>query len=435
MDDVDRQHEIAFGNHTGITPKLYFDDLKNNAINRDCLVLDSSDTASFTNLAWKLLGRYTRNNTHLTSIWFLRAPHFTDENMALLFGELSSSSSINKLKLRMSEFGIEGIRSMVPFLQNSPELKELDLSENTRINTECFELLVVQTLHYSSIRELFFYQCNNIEDISALATYNLPYLQYLNLNGSRIGNEGCSILSNLLQRESTTLKKLILSSTGMGDDEAEIIATSLKNNTQLETLHMGGNTFTERGLMVFFKLVIDVSSMATIYNSNHTLSQCWLSGFNDETTARMMMIQNRINASLNGEDEPSCRMKVINFMLNSRKRKDICTLQGIDNPSNIFTDIEPVTLLPNVLALIGNEHGQSELYTALKPTAPELLAYIDRKAMIQDAWQTLRHVKVPYPMSMYKEWKSMNEGWQSMRRHIRGGWLLSKLIFWVKQHV
>ena len=57
MDDVDRQHEIAFGNHAGITPKRYFDDLKNNAINRDCLVLDSSDTTSFTNLAWKLLGR------------------------------------------------------------------------------------------------------------------------------------------------------------------------------------------------------------------------------------------------------------------------------------------------------------------------------------------------------------------------------------------
>jgi len=381
--DADRQHEIAFGNHAGITPKLYFDDLKNNAINRDCLVLDSSDTAHFTNLAWKLLGQYSINNTHLTSIFFLRSPNFTDENMALLFGELLSSSSISSLTLRMGEFGIDGIRSMVPFLQNSPELKSIDLSENRRINTECFELLV-QTLHYSSISELFFYQCNN-KDISALETYNLPYLQYLNLNGSRIGNEGCSILSNLLQRESTTLKKLILVGTGMGDEEAAIIATSLKHNTQLETLHMGGNALTERGLMVFFKLVIDVSSIETIYKCNHTLSQCWLSGFNDETTTRMMMIQNQINASLNGDDEPSCRMKVINFMLNSRKRKDICTLQGIDNPSNIFTDIEPVTLLPNVLALIGNEHGQSELYTALKPTAPELLAYIDRKAMIQDA--------------------------------------------------
>ena len=73
---------------------------------------------------------------------------------------------------------------------------------------------------------------------------------------------------------------------------------------------------------------------------------------------------------------------MINYQLNSLKRKKFCHLQGIEyKPGVIFTDIEPV-LLPQVLALIGDRHGQSDLYTALIPTAPDLLSYIDRKALI-----------------------------------------------------
>ena len=50
----------------------------------------------------------------------------------------------------------------------------------------------------------------------------------------------------------------------------------------------------------------------------------------------------------------------------------------------MFADIEPVALLPNILALISGNHGQSELYTALVPLAPDLLSFIDRKALLKD---------------------------------------------------
>ena len=64
--------------------------------------------------------------------------------------------------------------------------------------------------------------------------------------------------------------------------------------------------------------------------------------------------------------------------------KELCELQGIEYmPGNIFANIEPV-LLPRILALIGDRHSQSELYTALIPTAPDLLSYIDRKAMLTE---------------------------------------------------
>ena len=50
----------------------------------------------------------------------------------------------------------------------------------------------------------------------------------------------------------------------------------------------------------------------------------------------------------------------------------------------MFADIEPVALLPNILALISSNHGQSKLYTALVPLAPDLLSFIDRKALLKD---------------------------------------------------
>ena len=34
--------------------------------------------------------------------------------------------------------------------------------------------------------------------------------------------------------------------------------------------------------------------------------------------------------------------------------------------------------------MIGKEHGQSEFYTALIPMVPDLMSYIDRRALIDD---------------------------------------------------
>ena len=60
-------------------------------------------------------------------------------------------------------------------------------------------------------------------------------------------------------------------------------------------------------------------------------------------------------------------------------------MQGIEYTSigSLFADINP-KLLPDILALIGGNHGQSELYTALIQMVPDLLSCIDRNAMIKD---------------------------------------------------
>ena len=53
-------------------------------------------------------------------------------------------------------------------------------------------------------------------------------------------------------------------------------------------------------------------------------------------------------------------------------------MQGIEYSSigNLLADIDPI-LLPDIIALIGEEHGHNELYNALLPTAPDLMSCVN----------------------------------------------------------
>jgi len=216
------------------------------------------DAHQFTDLAWRLLGRYIANNRFLDTV-VLKNINITDEKMVSLFSELTGSEPLSEMSLNGNEFGIEGVRSMVPFLENSPKLSNINCCFNDNFNSECFELLV-QTLHGKFIKTLMFYNCN-ITDISPLSVYNMPNLQNLNLGDNNIGREGCIVISNLLQEEGTTFEDLYLNNTGMGDEEVELLATSLKRNTKLKVLGLQDNNITEKGCRALLKLLVDVSSI------------------------------------------------------------------------------------------------------------------------------------------------------------------------------
>lgn len=199
-------------------------------------------------------------------------------------------------------------------------------------------------------------------------------------------------ISNLLQHEGSTLTHLYLSNTGMGDQDVEIIVTSLKHNTKLKELNLGKNTnITVKGRLALLMLLNDISSIERIYNSNHTLIALSLHSMLNYSHSAIERTIGYINLALqiNGntpDSHAAGRTKVIKYQLDSLKRKELSQLQGVEYSSigNLFANIEPV-LLPDILALISSHHGQSEFYTTLTQTAPNLLSYIDRKAMVQDA--------------------------------------------------
>ena len=225
----------------------------------------SDDAENFTDLQWRLLGRCIASNTHLKRLILSRCT-LNNEKMALLFGELVNSNSIEMLDLDANSeeldsgtFDVEGIRHMTPFLENSPQLTQIWLNWNISLNTESFELLV-QALH-NNTRELCclgFCGCR-ISDISVLDTYTLRNLQNLNLNSNPIGRGGCVTISNILQNGDSRLTNLYIINTGMGDEEAKNIASSLKHNNILELLYLNENNITEKGRVMFLKLLNNIS--------------------------------------------------------------------------------------------------------------------------------------------------------------------------------
>ena len=363
-----------------------FRQLRNNQpTNNNEFSLEESETAPFTNRAWRLLGRYIANNTHLQKLDLDGC--LTDEKMALLFSELAKSSSLQQMYASYNSFGLVGVQNMLPFLRNA-NLSVLDLMSNTNINTECFEVLI-SALNGKSINILGFRNCN-ITNISALDRYHLPCLHTLNLNHNNIGREGCIILSNFQQNRGSTLRHLHLNSTGIDDEGAEILATLLKNDTKLFLLDLEeNNNITESGYKALLKVVVDVSSIENTYDSNQSLGSCFIG--DDDTSNMPKSLTNSackvnlLNTGTTAQSKHAAgRAKVIKFQLNSQTLKELCHIQGVEYiPGSIFSDIEPV-LLPKVLALIGSEHGHSELYTALIHTAPDLLSYIDRKTLINN---------------------------------------------------
>lgn len=199
------------------------------------------------------------------------------------------------------------------------------------------------------------------------------------------------IIANLLQKEDSKLVNLGLENTGMGDEEAEIIATSLKHNTKLQYLYlMYNDNLGVRGCCAFLKLLNDISSIESTYNSNYSLKEVDLSDGVDENPVlgeiEVACRQNRGTSKAYECTNPEAagRAKFIYGQLSNANRKRLCQIQGIGYSSigNLLVDVEQ-NLLPDVLALIGREHGQSDFYTALIPLAPELLSFIDRRAMIK----------------------------------------------------
>ena len=404
-----QQFHQAFGEHTGISNRRrdYINDVRQLQRVKE-FSLQRFDARHFTDMAWRLLGRYIAKNNHLNKI-DLGSCGITDQNMSSLFYELTCSSSLTKLVLVGNSFGIDGLRSMVPFLQNSPNLSSFDLGGNNNMNTDCFVLLV-QTLHGKPLEGKFALSiCNcNIANISALDRYTLPNLQRLTLSGNNIGREGCITLSNMLVREDSNLSYLHLDGTGIDDEGAELLAASLENNTKLHTLCLQGNNITERGYKAFLKVMIDIRSIENTYNSNHTLKVLKL----PPRTSAGMYIREIVRDAIHinyGHNTAvkAARTKVIRYQLNSQSRKEVCRLQDIEYISigSLFADIEPI-LVPHLLALIGEEHGQCGFYQALVPMVPALMSCVDTSGMMKDlkARNSLRMAELNRQLAALSIW-------------------------------
>eukprot|EP00984_Skeletonema_dohrnii_P019048 scaffold9045_cov78-Skeletonema_dohrnii-CCMP3373.AAC.4 len=138
---------------------------------------------------------------------------------------------------------------------------------------------------------------------------------------------------------------------------------------------------TIEGAKLFLQLVNDVSSIKATQESNRTLRSIRLEDWRIAQNVKEQIQQhidkaaaiNFINAN---NPEVAGRAKVVRTLLNSANRAELMELQGV-NQSSLYGEINSLHL-PEVLALIGEKHGQGELYIALKLSIAGVISTVTR---------------------------------------------------------
>ena len=108
----------------------------------DAKLIQNGDRPYIQNMAdedWEELGRDISNNTHLATVCLYDGA-LNDQKMSFFFRELTRSSSIENMALYRNELSTAAVQSMVPFLQNASNLRELTLDYNN-IQSEGFNMI------------------------------------------------------------------------------------------------------------------------------------------------------------------------------------------------------------------------------------------------------------------------------------------------------
>ncbi|KAK1746334.1 leucine-rich repeat protein, partial [Skeletonema marinoi] len=186
---------------------------------------------------WEELGRDMSNNTHLEDV-HLDDGALNDHKISFLFRGLTKSNSIEDINFCSNALSVQGVRSMVPFLQNAANFSSMYLVYNNLLSEGFNELF--RALRNNPIEILNCSYCGICSIQIDIASFprNLTYLM---LNGNKISTDGCRVLAKLLQEEDSTLAHLQLRKNKIGDEGVAILVDALQNNKSLGTLDLRGN--------------------------------------------------------------------------------------------------------------------------------------------------------------------------------------------------
>ncbi|KAL9184051.1 hypothetical protein ACHAXT_002137 [Thalassiosira profunda] len=316
----------------------------------------------FSEKAWELLGSYVAQNDFVECM-SLRQCNLNDANMSLFFNGGATGAKTKVLNLFGNSFGSDGMRALVPLLNNAFGLSSLNVMGNP-IGSDGLWWLC-NGLDGSSIEKLNLRHCE-LTNISVLERCTLSNLQVLYLSdNSNIGADGCKSVSQLLQRGGSKLKKLYVNRCNIRDEGAEVIAQAMMSNKSLTHIELETNDIRGQGHLALLRVVLDVLSVETTYNSNHRLRLISVKGNPPSEYSQHIEDAVQLNRSCGGDLVRAGRAKVRKYHLKSNIRTELSRLQGVfDYFMRPYANMDS-EVLPDAVALVGKVSGLSDVYRLL----------------------------------------------------------------------
>ncbi|KAL7523759.1 LOW QUALITY PROTEIN: hypothetical protein ACHAXR_001261 [Thalassiosira sp. AJA248-18] len=233
---------------------------------------------------WKNAGEIIGNNSSLHKLVIGGAGDGDLlNNLKLFFNGVKRNNTIECL--RFIGWEVFPFRIMVPLLQNNCNLTVLSLFE-CRMRKNGVRLLASALSSCTCHRLERISICNcSIEDgepfndlVTALNVNSAeqpcqnPTLSTLDLQGNKIGRNGCAALASLLSNPDSELKVLCLKHNNIEDIGVASLADGLAKNDKLECLDIvQGNSITNQGWAALSRILCNTTTINHTFSSNHNL--------------------------------------------------------------------------------------------------------------------------------------------------------------------
>jgi len=264
-----------------------------------------------------------------------------------LLSKALESTYFHEFILQNNELDKNGIKFALGYLESNQICKQFALHENLMSMDNINQLCEIVKKH-PSIEILGLCKCkgedaNGYEMTKQVITAGKTKLQSIDLSENSISTEGDTFISDFLT-DDPMLTVLDLTRNKLDDNDAIMITSALKHNSNLVGLHIGDNNITKTGWKALRKAIFDKTSLNSAADSNHTCKIDFPGGNHFKYVRTINGVSDRDRDHVGNFDPWIVRQKKIYSILSSRNR----------GGSNVdyFDEDMPVELLPNMLRSI-----------------------------------------------------------------------------------
>jgi len=321
--------------------------------NETLIKLDGGDTSIVTHHDmmlphWKKLFKALRGRTSVDEV-FISAITLPISILDIMFPTFQSMN-LNHIVLSYTRLGVEGLLRLTYFVKDNASLKHLT------IGGEAINLAIATSLsnalnNHPTLERITLLKCG-LDNAALLTTIlrGCKGLHKVRICVEEFGPDSIGVLAEFISCNHP-IECIDLGFNNISNRDTVVLASALKENTNLKWLNLKKNDITEEGDKNLLKAVFDPTSMDSIVNSNH-VCRAYTYDINSISAIAERPLSEREVHVINANNDMSIQQKIRKKVVLA-----LCEFDGSLFDLSHFNDL-PLQLMPRVLELI-QKHSQS----------------------------------------------------------------------------